>query len=109
MKKDMEILSSEAVENENLFFDSNSDNKKPSVIHEETEYLKQKDKEWLKRQYKSMKMEIQLVSNEAVEDEDLFFDSDSDNKKPNANNKDKKENDVNENEEKQTQTQKNLV
>ena len=45
MKKDMEILSSEAVENENLFFDSNSDNKKPSVIHEETEYLKQKDKE----------------------------------------------------------------
>ena len=56
-----------------------------------------------------MKMEIQLVSNEAVEDEDLFFDSASDNKKTNANNKDKKENDVNENEEKQTQTQKNLV
>ena len=73
MIKEMEILSSEAVEDEDLFYNSDSDNKKSSAIYEETEYLKQKEEEWLERQYKNMKMDIQVLSNEAVEDEDLFF------------------------------------
>ena len=68
------ILSSEAVEDHDLFYDSNSDNKKSSAIYEETEYLKQKEEEWLQRQYKNMKMDIHVLSNKAVEDEDLFFD-----------------------------------
>ena len=77
MKKEMEILSSEAVEDEDLFYVSNSDDKKSSAIYEETEYPKQKEEEWLERQYKNMKMDIQVLLNEAVEDEDLFFDPDS--------------------------------
>ena len=77
MKKEKEILSSETVEDHDLFYDSNSDNKKSSAIYEKTEYLKQKEEEWLERQYKNMKMDIHVLLNEAVEDEDLFFDPDN--------------------------------
>ena len=69
----MEILFSEAIEDEDLFYNSNSDNKKLSATYEETEYLKQKEEEWLERKYKNMKMDIHVLSNKAVEDEDLFF------------------------------------
>ena len=67
------ILSSEAVVDHDLFYDSNSDDKKSNTIYEETEYRKQKEEEWLQKQYKNMKMDIHVLSNEAVEDEDLFF------------------------------------
>ena len=68
------ILSSEAIEDEDLFYDSDSDNKKSSATYEEMEYLKQKEEEWLERQYKNIKMNIHVLLNEAVEDENLFFD-----------------------------------
>ena len=57
-----------------FIFWSDSDDKKSSAIYEETEYLKQKEEEWLERQYKNMKMDIHVLSNEAVEHENLFFD-----------------------------------
>ena len=46
---------------------------KPSARPEETVDPKQKNKKWLERQYKNMKKDMEILSSEAVENEDLFF------------------------------------